>query len=209
MKLEHDYKIRVNPEQSKRIQEICFDMGIEWHKDLEYRGIVQRTKHPHLMIEEEYGIMSNPDNFGSDLSLTEISAEDFIAKYGKHSEAKTAEDWLKEIKCPEIRRRALYDYKVNRGEPVFGDDRLKEAISFISWADDLPNSCYWQAIYDDAPNIKTHDDYKHLIEGEDAPMFSTEELIEMCSNPEKEEKPLAIPFKKCYTKITQHNFLIQ
>lgn len=76
------YKIRVTPEQSRQIQEICFKMGINWYNP---DGTIRNIDSPFLFIEDSLitHSRSGADDFFQESKKTEISAKDFIKKYGK------------------------------------------------------------------------------------------------------------------------------
>lgn len=75
-------KIRVTPEQSKQIQQICFDNGINWwvSKDSKIRSLDK----PYLFIDKEgitYCEIDEEDYFKQE-DNTEVTAELFIKTNG-------------------------------------------------------------------------------------------------------------------------------
>lgn len=80
-----NYKIRVTPEESRQIQEICFKKGIYWFGG---QRSVLYTDGPFLFINQE-NFENNPSiTYGDDELFfkfhneEEISAKEFIKKYG-------------------------------------------------------------------------------------------------------------------------------
>ncbi len=79
-----NYKIRVTPEESRQVQEICFENGITWGPETYPR----HTEEPCLVIEpickRVYYNTEGNNNWGRfEQPLEEISAQDFIQKYSK------------------------------------------------------------------------------------------------------------------------------
>ena len=77
--IDYDIKIKVTPEQSRKVQRICFENGIGWGGSDRYR--VQLTNTPHLFIypNKESAIRwgDNVDNF-EDSPNQLVDAEKFI-----------------------------------------------------------------------------------------------------------------------------------
>ena len=74
-------KMRVTPEQSKKVQEICFENGIGWS----FTGnIVINTDEPFLFIDKDYLIYtdSSQEVCFNKVSYEEVSAELFIKTNG-------------------------------------------------------------------------------------------------------------------------------
>lgn len=84
-----NYKIRVNPEQSRKVQEVCFAMGIFWK--LGAVGKIERLSAPQLYIGESIAWDSGEISYKQS-GREEISAEDFIKKYGKENLGKSLRD---------------------------------------------------------------------------------------------------------------------
>lgn len=82
---EAKYKIRVNPEQSRQIQEICFQAGVGWMGD-------GKTYHCEDIFHARYGSLllitggvistCSTDDYFDTHTNQEISAQDFIRIYG-------------------------------------------------------------------------------------------------------------------------------
>lgn len=106
MKFKHNYKIQVTPEQSEQIQKICFERGVDWKV---VAGELLCTGEPYLYIGSR--ISAGDDSiFFSESQNKEISAEDFIAKYGNKFPK-----WVEEIECPIIRQK-VKDNMVGQGK---------------------------------------------------------------------------------------------
>lgn len=76
-----NYKMRVTPEQSKKVQEICFKKGIDW---LITKNIIKLTDKPFLIIHKgllSYLDISQEEYFNKDKNK-EISTEIFIRTNG-------------------------------------------------------------------------------------------------------------------------------
>ena len=81
-------KMRVTPEQSAKVQKICFDNGIDWTSG---KGNVQFTNKPFLFIDEYISFMSEDEDEDEDFlkdENEEVSAELFIRTNGSCSEWK-------------------------------------------------------------------------------------------------------------------------
>lgn len=79
MKLDKSYKVRVTPEQSRKIQELAFELGFEWYfsgKQILHTEISNLTLGINCMV---LGCFENTKNFYADTRFTEISADDIIA----------------------------------------------------------------------------------------------------------------------------------
>lgn len=89
MKIDKDYKIKVTPEQSERIQKICFDQGRDWAFG---NGQVRYTQQPYLYIGN-IRLKRDDDNeyFDKDNNV-EITAEEFIAKFGNDNDDTEGDD---------------------------------------------------------------------------------------------------------------------
>lgn len=79
-KIDKNYKIKVNPEQSKQIQEICFNYGIKWDDN---KDELANIDSPYIYIYPSENITryGNGIYFFMNHRNTEISAEDFISTY--------------------------------------------------------------------------------------------------------------------------------
>lgn len=90
-KIGKDYKIAVSPEQSRQIQEICFQYDVGWGNN---KCKVANIDSSHLYIYPS----KNNIRYGDDRWVfrnhrnTEISAEDFIRIYGNGEVEKTKKD---------------------------------------------------------------------------------------------------------------------
>ena len=73
-------KMRVTPEQSTKVQEICFKNGIGWRAG---KGTVKYINKPFLFIDENISFMSEGEAKGFLMVLNdEVSAELFIRTNG-------------------------------------------------------------------------------------------------------------------------------
>lgn len=83
-KIDKPYKIKVNPEQSEAVQKTCFMHGFGWTNDK--AGKVDKTDKKHLFIDGiitfMYGDTVGDEKYFADNKNTEISAEDFIERFG-------------------------------------------------------------------------------------------------------------------------------
>lgn len=81
MKIDKDYKIRVTPEQSEEIQEICFKQGFRWYDSADY---VANTNVPFIFIDLLVKDLThtNDESYFLKEYHTEISAKEFIEKFG-------------------------------------------------------------------------------------------------------------------------------
>ena len=84
-----DIKMRVNDEQSKRVQEICFDNGIYWGDG---SNTISEVHHPFLFIKEDciHGFFNQNFSFFRDSGMKEIDADLFIRTNGSCEENLTA-----------------------------------------------------------------------------------------------------------------------
>ncbi len=87
-KIGKDYKIAVSPEQSRQIQEICFQYDVGWGNN---KCKVANIDSSHLYIYPSKNNMRYGDNMRvfRNHRNTEISAEDFIRIYGNSEVEKT------------------------------------------------------------------------------------------------------------------------
>lgn len=92
-------KMRVTPEQSKKVQEICFENGIAWLKSTE----IKHLDKPFIYINlSKYLGYSDDDKYFDEDDNEEVSAELFIKTNGScvesedTTEEKTLSDYLKE-----------------------------------------------------------------------------------------------------------------
>jgi hypothetical protein len=72
-------KMRVTPEQSKKVQEICFANGIFWNAT---RAQVSHLEQKYLYIFDPYITFGETLNFFKEHSGEEVSAELFIRTQG-------------------------------------------------------------------------------------------------------------------------------
>jgi hypothetical protein len=122
MKIDKDYKIRVTPEQSERIQRICFDRGIVWAFD---DDVVRYTQEPHLYITD--GVLAHGDD---DADFDEnpdqlITAEEFIAKFGD------GEMSQKDVKSPDAYTRIIDWLYTNDGKFGSKQEWRKAFVKFL------------------------------------------------------------------------------
>ena len=84
--IKQSIKMRVTPEQSKKVQEICFENGIYWGREKE----LQYINEPFLFVDERISFMDIEQemNFLEQLS-EEVSAELFIRTNGTCVESET------------------------------------------------------------------------------------------------------------------------
>ena len=81
--IKENYKIKVTPEQSRKVQKICFENGIGWSGSDRYQ--VQLTNAPHLFI---YPNKKSAIRWGKDVDNFEdspnqlVDAEKFIDALG-------------------------------------------------------------------------------------------------------------------------------
>lgn len=70
-KIKTNIKIRVTPEQSKKIQEICFENGIYWVTDRK----IDRLNEPFLFIDEYVSFM-HKDQYVTSMNLKDRNMRD-------------------------------------------------------------------------------------------------------------------------------------
>ena len=90
-KINDNYKIRVTPEQSKKVQEICFKKGIDWRFT---ENIIKLTDKPFLIINKghlSYLDISQEEYFNKDKNK-EISTELFIRTDGNCIKIETVKE---------------------------------------------------------------------------------------------------------------------
>ena len=148
MKLDKNYKVRVTPEQSRKIQELAFELGFEWYfsgKQILHTEISNLTLGINCMI---LGCFENNKNFYADTRFTEISADDLIALLADLS--KSTENPLQGVELtPEfevvpkfkvgdkVYYRADEEIFVISDVSDFGDVQIKD------WREDYHNSKYF------------------------------------------------------------------
>ena len=75
-----DIKLKVTPEQSRKVQEICFSKGIIWRQT---RNVISYTDAPYLYITNERSLTYGYDyHFFTTESREEMDANLFIQTNG-------------------------------------------------------------------------------------------------------------------------------
>ena len=82
--------MRVTPEQSAKVQEICFENGIDWRRE---KGTVKLINEPFLFIDKYISYMSDEEveDFLKEED-EEVSAELFIRTNGSCIEKREAKN---------------------------------------------------------------------------------------------------------------------
>ena len=122
-KIKRGIRMKVNPEQSRKIQEICFENDIDWFSGTHLKHLDK----PYIYINDShllgYRKIGEEELFNID-KHEEVSAELFIRTNGTCVEPKTLSEYLKENNayesfienCVEAFLRGLTWYKVFKSE---------------------------------------------------------------------------------------------
>lgn len=139
MKLDKNYKVRVTPEQSRKIQELAFELGFEWYfsgKQILHTEISNLTLGINCMV---LGCFENNKNFYADTRFAEISADDLIALITDLS--KSAENPLQGVELtPEFETEAS-EPKFKVGDPVYCPLQTKELCKVFSNDQEFQPQC--------------------------------------------------------------------
>ena len=130
IKIKRGIKMRVNPEQNRKVQEICFENGIDWS----FGGKqIRHDTEPYLFVENTISFMYEveEEDFLNDLN-EEVSAELFIRTNGTcvESEAPT-EDNNKGEQMAELKLECLVEgyegtyFEIGQVWETRGGERLK------------------------------------------------------------------------------------
>ena len=112
-------KMRVTPEQSKRVQEICFDNNIIWNGEL--ANNLNFLERPYLFILEHLETANSSYDFKSD-ELEEIDADLFIRTNGTCEENKyTMIDTIIHKPC----NVAILEQKLKKKNEILKKARIK------------------------------------------------------------------------------------
>jgi len=104
-----NYKIKVTPEESREVQEILFEAGLNWTDG--QKTYYRSEDLPNLGIEEERICHMN-DSMYEESSNEEISAQDFIRKYGKDKmKAKTEFEIGDRVRIIDVSQFSDYRYE--------------------------------------------------------------------------------------------------
>ena len=99
-KIKRGIRMVVSPEQSRKVQEICFENGMEWVKG----NYIKHLDKPFIYVNDDhllgYGKIDEEELFYKDKN-EEVSAELFIRTNGTCVESKTLSEYLKENKAYE------------------------------------------------------------------------------------------------------------
>ena len=149
-------KMIVNPEQSRKVQEICFENDIGWVAE---KWIVQYTNKPYLFIDENISFIDEDgvEDFLVD-NNKEVSAELFIRTNGTCVEPKTLSEYLKENNAYEsfvenCVARALLNpksYGCKRGKAEGIDD-------YFIWGETKEGYTYWNILQSNIPKPIEYD----------------------------------------------------
>ena len=126
-KIKTGIKMKVNPEQSRKVQEICFENGIEWRAG---KGVVQYINEPFLFIDEYISFMYKEEvEAFLEEENEEVSAEIFIRTNGTCVESET----LTEATPPkEPQPKTLSEYlKENNAYEAFIENCVEEFLNDI------------------------------------------------------------------------------
>ena len=153
-------KMRVTPEQSKKVQEICFENGIEWG----FTGsIVVSTDEPLLFIKK--GGLScvgiSQEEFFNNASCEEVSAELFIRTNGSciEKEEFTYPMWFESKTTKEVLR---FD-GLSKGEVIVSKNK-DFPVGFYSLNIEPHTSIVWKQI--ENPNLATDKEIEQVINEE-------------------------------------------
>ena len=129
-KIKTGIKMKVNPEQSRKVQEICFENDIGW---VGTNGVVQLTNKPFLFIDETISVMGEDEveDFLEEEN-EEVSAELFIRTNGTcvESEVIPTEATLSKESQP----KTLSEYlKENNAYESFIENCVEEFLNDINW----------------------------------------------------------------------------
>lgn len=152
MKIEQNYKLRVTPEESEKVQEVCFLYGVGW-LDGPY---VQITEAPFLYIYEDVIRMDYilGDEWFKNHKNTEITPQDFLAKY-------EPPQWMKEIEDNELRKRVIENWDGKNGR--WDGNNISDSFG---WEISREGDNFWGAIGNKSYTCQncTYEEFKHLDE---------------------------------------------
>ena len=176
-KIKTAIKMRVTPEQNRKVQEICFEKGVEW---ITSKTLEHSNHQPYLYISSfsKYGWLWYPSQNTTEYynlnTYKEVSAELFIRTNGtcvesetltesipsEEPQPKTLSEYLKENNAYE----SFVEYCVERflgSEDIY--KKFKENTTFINisnafnWADTKPDFEYWLDLYNNQPENMIYD----------------------------------------------------
>ena len=152
-------KMRVTPEQSAKVQEICFENGINWgYSD----DIVKYEDEPYIIIEKKNGLLWLGEHQNDSFMRTEeeeIDPELFIRTNGTciEKEEFTYPMWFESKTTKEVVR---FD-GLNRGEVIVSKNK---AFRFYSLNIEPHTSIVWKQI--ENPNLATDKEIEQVINEE-------------------------------------------
>jgi hypothetical protein len=152
-------KMRVTPEQSKKVQEICFENGIDWgfnDKQIRY------TEEPFIIIKKSLAWSGdNQEDCFNDNGLEEINANFFIRTNGTciEKEEFTYPMWFESKTTKEVVR---FD-GLSKGEVIVSKNK-DFPVGFYSLNIEPHTSIIWKQI--ENPNLATDKEIEQVINEE-------------------------------------------
>jgi len=124
-------KLRVNQEQSRLVQEICFDNNIYWGSGCK---AVQNTGRQYLYIGEHLKHGDSIEVFKTDPNL-EVKAEEFIEKHKGKTMKFKKENYAIVLKGTKLAdRQKLHQFLLDSGERLFSNTLLQKRIEYNYYA---------------------------------------------------------------------------
>ena len=148
-------KMKVNPEQSRKIQEICFENGIEWALG----NYIKHLDKPFIFINDSGSICHGRTSqlFGVDKN-EEVSAELFIRTNGTCVEPKTLSEYLKENNAyGAFIENCVASVLLNLKSYEYYRDNARDIDDFFIWDKTKEGRNYWENLHSNIPKPIKYD----------------------------------------------------
>ena len=151
-------KMRVTPEQSKKVQEICFENGIEWRVEKE----IKYLNEPFLFVDEQISFMyEDEEEEFLEEENEEVDADFFIRTNGTciEKEEFTYPMWFESKTTKEVVR---FD-GLSQGEVIVSKNKAFP-VGFYSSDIEPHTSIVWKQV--ENPNLATDKEIEQVINEE-------------------------------------------
>lgn len=157
--IKQNIKMRVTPEQSKRVQEICFKNGICW---IVGRNIIQYENKKYLYLSDKYITFGDTYEYFEEHDVKEIDADLFIRTNGTCEEESTLndDDITRILKASEGQPREYLKQKIinlhdqlNKNRKTVQNQK-EELTRLLNQKKQLNNRLDIYALYNDNQKIK-------------------------------------------------------
>lgn len=173
--IKRNIKMRVTPDESKQVQEICFANGIFWNAT---RAQVSHLEQKYLYIFDPYITFGETLNFFKEHSGEEVSAELFIRTQGTCVEETPKQELNKNKKEEQMKDNEVETYKdvkeylvakglYDRVMEIKWENEVEEYESFSDlylWVNTEEGYSYWDEIDDELRYLDINMNIESLVQ---------------------------------------------